>query len=63
MKNSLKLFMQRKGNLWRYVDEALTQQQTYRLACVAEDLLKLFSYVVRSIFLTLVQNQIFDLLH
>lgn len=59
----LQLFMERKGNLWRYVDEALAQQQTHRFACVAEDLLELFCYAVRSVLLTLAHYQLLDILH
>lgn len=55
--------MKRKGNLWRYVDEALAQQQTHRFAYVAEDLLELFCYAVRSVLLTLVHYQLLDILH
>lgn len=37
--NSLELFVQREGDLWGHVDEALTQQQPHGLGGVTEDLL------------------------
>lgn len=62
-RHSLELFMQREGDLWRDVDEALTEQKAHRLGRVIQDLLELFCYTVRSVLLTLVHNQLLDLLH
>lgn len=61
--NSLELFVQRQGDLWRDIDEALTQQQPHRLACVTEDLLQLFRHAVGGVLLTLTHDQLLHLLH
>ncbi len=61
--NSLELFVQRQGNLWRHVDEALTQQEPHRLAGVTEDLLQLFGHAVCRVLLTLIHDQLLHLLH
>lgn len=55
--------MQRESNLWWYVDETLTQQQSNGFTGVTEDLFQLFCQTVGSIFLTLVNDQLLDLLH
>lgn len=57
------MFVQWQGNLWRHVDEALTQQQPHRLAGVIEDLLKLFRHTVRGVLLALIHNKLLHLLH
>lgn len=57
------MFVQWQGNLWRHVDEALTQQQPHRLAGVIEDLLQLFRHTVRGVLLTLIHNKLLHLLH
>lgn len=57
------MFVQWEGNLWRHIDEALTQQQPHGLAGVAQDLLEVFRHAVRRVFFTLIQNKLLHLLH
>ena len=61
--DSLELFVQRQGDLRRHVDEALAQEQSHRLAGVAEDLLQLLRDAGGAVLLTVVHDQILHLLH
>lgn len=55
--------MQRQGDLWRHIDEALAQQQPHRFAGVVEDLLELLRHAARRTLLTTIQEKLLHLLH
>lgn len=54
--------MQREGDLWRHVDEALAQQQPHGLAGVTEDVLELLRHTVAGVLLALLHDQLLHLL-
>lgn len=61
--HSLEVLVQRQGDLWRHVDEALAQQQPHGLAGVAQDLLQLLRHAGRRVLLAAIQEELPHLLH
>ena len=55
--------MQRQGDLWGDVDEALAHQEPHGLAGVAEDLLQLLGQTGGGVLLTLIHEQVLHLLN
>lgn len=53
--------MHRQCDLWRDVNESLTEQKAHRLAGVVQKLVQLFNHALLTVLLTEAQNQLFNL--
>lgn len=54
--------MHGQSNLWRDIDEPLTQDEPHRLRAVIEEFTQLFQHPLLTALLTATQKQLFDLL-